>query len=96
MLTPWQLKTWGLAQAGNRAGKTGLYLQWWDCGAEQQALASAVQKLCNSSPLLFLPSVALGLLSQALKLRKTCSSCWLLAAVDNWVVEVQWRPVCLP
>ena len=57
----WQMKTWGLAQAGNRAGKTGLYLQWWDSNAEQQALGSAVQKLCYFSPPL-LPFLFLSVL----------------------------------
>ena len=36
-----------LAQAGNRAGKTGRYLQWWDSVAEQTAAAPVTQKLYN-------------------------------------------------
>jgi hypothetical protein len=35
--------TWGLAQAGNRAGRTGRYLQWWDRGPEWNAVTSALQ-----------------------------------------------------
>ena len=35
--------TWGLAQAGNRAGRTGRYLQWWDRGPEWDAVTSALQ-----------------------------------------------------
>jgi hypothetical protein len=37
--------TWGLAQAGNRASKTGRYLQWWENKPEWRAMTSDV---CNS------------------------------------------------
>ena len=33
--------TWGPAQAGNRASKTGRYLQWWDNEPEYNAVISA-------------------------------------------------------
>ena len=36
-----------LAQAGNRAGKTGRYLQWRDSVAEQIVAAPVTQKLHN-------------------------------------------------
>ena len=39
----WQLMTWRLAQAGNRAGRTGRYLQWWESGPEWNAVTSALQ-----------------------------------------------------
>ena len=35
--------TWGLAQAGNRAGRTGRYLQWWEREPEWDAVTSALQ-----------------------------------------------------
>ena len=35
--------TWGLAQAGNRAGRTGRYLQWWESEPEWNAVTSALQ-----------------------------------------------------
>ena len=40
--------TWGLAQAGNRAGKTGRYLQWWENEPEQDAVTSVPQNLHDS------------------------------------------------
>ena len=40
--------TWGLAQAGNRASKTGRYLQWWDSEPEQNVMTSELQNLHNS------------------------------------------------
>ena len=43
----WQLQTGGMAQAGNRAGKTQCYLQWRDSGAECAAVTSARHKVCN-------------------------------------------------
>ena len=43
----WQLQTGGMAQAGNRAGKTQCYLQWWDSGAECLAVTAAGCKVCN-------------------------------------------------
>ena len=36
-----------MAQAGNRAGKTQCYLQWWDSGAECLAVTAAGCKVCN-------------------------------------------------
>ena len=56
MVMAWQLKSWGSAQAGNRASKTGRYLQWWDSVAEQSAVASAEQNLHHSTLSIFLPS----------------------------------------
>ena len=44
---------WAQAQAGNRASKTGHYLQWRDTGSEWLAETSAVQKLHHSSLFLF-------------------------------------------
>jgi len=32
--------SWGLAQAGDRAGKTGRYLQWWENKPEWVAVTS--------------------------------------------------------
>jgi len=37
------------AQAGNRASKTGRYLQWWDTGPEWNAVTSAVCKVHHST-----------------------------------------------
>ena len=51
--------TWGQAQAGNRASKTGRCLQWWDSVAERIAVASVQQKVHNYH-LLFLVSVCIG------------------------------------
>ena len=42
-MTAWQLMTWGLAQAGNRAGRTGRYLQWWENEPEWNAVTSDLQ-----------------------------------------------------
>ena len=36
-----------MAQAGNRAGKTQCYLQWWDSGAECLAVTAAKCKVCD-------------------------------------------------
>ena len=47
-VTSWQLMTWGLAQAGDRASKTRCYLQWRENKPEQDAVASALQNLHNS------------------------------------------------
>ena len=41
--------TWGLAQAGNRASKTGRYLQWWENRPEWGAMTSAVRNSRNSA-----------------------------------------------
>ena len=41
--------TWGLAQAGNRASKTGRYLQWWENRPEWDAMTSAVRNSRNSA-----------------------------------------------
>ena len=38
-----------LAQAGNRASKTGPYLQWWVNKSEQDAVTSALQNLHHST-----------------------------------------------
>ena len=48
----WRLMTRALAQAGNRAGRTGRILQWWENATERSADASAVRK-CYNSKLLF-------------------------------------------
>ena len=40
---------WVLAQAGNRAGRTGHYLQWWDCGPEWDAVTSILCNPCNAA-----------------------------------------------
>ena len=45
----WQLTTWGTAEAGNRAGKTGRYLQWWDNGPECLAMTSGVCKVHHNT-----------------------------------------------
>jgi hypothetical protein len=45
MVTAWQLRTWGTAQAGNRAGKTRHYLQWWESKPEQDVETSGLQNL---------------------------------------------------
>jgi dynein heavy chain len=42
---PWQLKSWGQAQAGNRASKTGCYLLWRDINPECNAGISHGQQL---------------------------------------------------
>ena len=85
--------SWGLAQAGNRAGETGLYLQWWDSDAEQQALAPCSAEAVPLQPFLWpLP----WLHELACKVQDFKIFCWLLAAVDNWAVEVQWSSACLP
>ena len=34
--------TWETAQAGNRASKTGRYLQWWESVAEQGVVSSVL------------------------------------------------------
>ena len=39
--------TRGPAQAGNRASKTGRYLQWWDTGPECTAVTPGVCKVYN-------------------------------------------------
>ena len=44
---------WALAQAGNRASKTGHYLQWWDTGSEWHAVTSSAQKVHHSNPSYF-------------------------------------------
>ena len=49
----WQLRFWAEAQAGNRAGKTGHYQQWWDNESECLAVIPAVQKVHYSSLLVF-------------------------------------------
>ena len=41
--------TRGPAQAGNRASRTGRYLQWWDTGPECNAVTPAVCKVHNST-----------------------------------------------
>jgi len=46
--------TWGLAQAGNRASKSGCHLQWRDTESECQASASDKCKVHNSA--LFSPN----------------------------------------
>ena len=45
----WQLMIWVSAQAGNRAGKTGRYLQWWDTRPECNAVTSTECKVHNST-----------------------------------------------
>jgi len=40
--------TWGLVQAGNRASKTGRYLQWWENRPEWQAVTSTVRNSSHS------------------------------------------------
>ena len=57
MVISWQLMIWAQAQAGNRASKTGHYLQWRDTGSEWLAETSAVQKLYHFSLLFFLFSL---------------------------------------
>ena len=52
--TAWQLMTWGLAQAGNRAGRTGRYLQWWDSEPEWNAVTSALQNPYDAASFLHL------------------------------------------
>ena len=47
--------TRGPAQAGNRASKTGHYLQWWEHGAEWDAVTAAVGNCHNSTLLHFHP-----------------------------------------
>ena len=56
VLASWQLKTWGQAQAGNRASRTGLYMQWRDTEAEWHKMTPAGQKPHHSSFFL-LPSL---------------------------------------
>ena len=56
----------GMAQAGNRAGTTQCYLQWWDSGAECLAMTSAGCKVRNcvlirSWPFTYDESSALGI-----------------------------------
>jgi hypothetical protein len=46
---PWQLKSWGQAQAGNRASKTGCYLLWRDINPECNAGISHGQQLRDST-----------------------------------------------
>ena len=41
--------TRGLAQAGNRASKTGRYLQWWENKSEWRATSSAARNSHNSA-----------------------------------------------
>ena len=41
--------TRGPAQAGNRASRTGRYLQWWDTGPECNAVTPAVCKVRDST-----------------------------------------------
>ena len=41
--------TRGPAQAGNRASRTGRYLQWWDTGPECNAVTPAVCKVHDST-----------------------------------------------
>ena len=41
--------TRGSAQAGDRASKTGRYLQWWEHESEWHAVISAVDNWCNST-----------------------------------------------
>ena len=48
-MTPWQLKTWGLAQTGNRASKTRHHLQWEDTEPERDTMPSGPQKLYHST-----------------------------------------------
>ena len=47
--TLWQLRFWVQAQAGNGAGKTGRYLQWWDTRPECNAVTSTECKVHNST-----------------------------------------------
>ena len=46
--------TWGLAQAGNRAGRTGRYLQWWESEPEWNAVTSALQNPYDAASFLHL------------------------------------------
>jgi len=48
----WQLTTWGTAEAGNRASKTGRYLEWWDNGPECLAMTSGECKVHHNTLLL--------------------------------------------
>ena len=48
----WQLTTWGTAEAGNRASKTGRYLQWWDNEPECLAMTSGECKVHHNTLLL--------------------------------------------
>ena len=52
--------TWGLAQAGNRASKTGRYLQWWENRPEWDAMTSAVRNSRHSTRFLFLADYSLN------------------------------------
>ena len=45
----WQLTTWGTAEAGNRASKTGRYLEWWDNGPECLAMTSGECKVHHNT-----------------------------------------------
>jgi hypothetical protein len=46
----WQLMTRGSAQAGNRASKTGRYLQWLENRPEWHAVTSAGGQLVQLHP----------------------------------------------
>ena len=54
--TSWQLMTWELVQAGNRASKTGRCLQWSENKSEQVAVSSDQQNLHNSTLLFSMTS----------------------------------------
>ena len=56
--------TWGLAQAGNRAGRTGRYLQWWEHGPEWNAVTPGLQNLHDSASFLVLAALASESFSQ--------------------------------
>ena len=57
-----------MAQAGNRAGKTQCYLQWWDSGAECLAVTAAKCKVCDRV-LFFLFRLFVCLLGDMVKIR---------------------------
>ena len=46
---------WVLAQAGNRAGRTGHNLQWWDRGPEWDAVTSVLRNPHNTASFYCLP-----------------------------------------
>ena len=91
--------TRGSAQAGNRAGKTGRYLQWWDTGPECNAVTSAECKVHNSTFLSLLSSSLSVCLSVSVSVSVSgawCVACVLLSGLHKRVrlESNQGSPAC--
>ena len=59
----WQVMIREPAQAGNRAGRTEHYLQWWENSPEWNAESSAVDKQHDSGLFLFVKGDDVGTLA---------------------------------